>query len=195
MKRWCSGFLLFLGLLSVGNRLYAHADTLQQGNRFLPDFLNTQFAGNMGMMSVGAGFQWKAIGYEVTFLYGYVPEKYSTRDIHTLAMRHTFSLSKRARNPIHRFRTHAGIGILFDTGNHSSWKLPDVFPEGYYFTNSLHGSIYLGGSYTFRGSTFDTVEVYSELGTLGRYLYYYIKSPNVDARYVFNLSLGVKLYL
>lgn len=161
----------------------------------MPDFLNTQFAGNMGVMSIGAGFQWKAIGYEVALLYGYVPEAYSTKEIHTFTLRNTFSLNKQSRDNLHTFGTHMGFGILFDTGNHSSWKLPDVFPEDYYFTNSLHASLYLGGSYTYEGWCFDKVKVYAEIGTLGRYLYYYIKSNNIDNRHVFNLSMGLNFYL
>jgi len=174
--------------------LHAQKDTVP--NRFLrPDYLNTQFAGNMGLLSIGAGFQWKSIGYDLTLLYGYVPKQFSTREVHTFALRNTFSLSKRGQNPLHTFRTHAGLGILFETGNHSSWTLPDVFPEGYYFTNSLHVSLYLGTSYAYRGWQFRKVELYAEVGTLGRYLYYFVKSPTIDAAHVFNLSTGMKFYL
>ena len=70
-------FLVFVLVFSAG---FAFGETVPEEAvsgkpmKFVPDIVTVQYAGNMGLASVGLGYQSKSERSSIHFFYGYLPK-------------------------------------------------------------------------------------------------------------------------
>lgn len=163
----------------------------------LPDYAAFQFAGYIGMVSGGVGYEMFKEHLQTSFMYGYVPYSEAKTTIHTLAFKALYRT--------YEFQIQGwGIGITptlsagvnLDSGENSTLDLSSKYPDGYYMTNSVHFPLSVGISISDPVSLkkIRKLEYGAEVGTLATYLYYRIESPEVDPGQIYSLSFNVRVH-
>ncbi len=155
---------------------------------FIPDHTAVQYAGNIGFISIGVGYnfiRW----YDMTLMFGLQNEFFggSKESIKMIALKNTFNLYKKVR-------IYRDISLIPTAGLSVNW--------GYAKNTDSYMRIHLG---PFIGSKIrydinddkrlrfrQAVELYFELGTLETYMRQWIKNDHINAGDVLNLAIGVR---
>jgi len=192
-----STFLLLIVLSLFTNAFAQDSNLIKKKAWYIPDYSKVQFAGNIGYVSVGLGYQFFNNHLCTELLYGYVPVSISEADeIHIITIKNTFPIfTKKVSNftlsPI------TGFTASFETGNNSFLKLPDKYPDGYYGTNAFHFTLFIGASVHknfINSKIINGVDLYFELGTVESYLWYAITSKEVSINEIFSSAIGINLF-
>lgn len=163
---------------------------------FVPDYARLQFAGNIGFMSAGVGYELFHKKIATEFIYGYVPEEYAHTTIHTITFKTLAPIiRKQWLNLI--WKPYMGFAFSYETGHNSFVSLPDYFPEGYYASNAFHLSILAG--LEIRKDFVETkfisgIGAYAEAVTVDSFFWYKVNSRQVKVYQVVSLALGVNIY-
>lgn len=176
--------LILVILLSSG---FAFGETVpeeaanRKSLRFVPDIVSVQYAGNMGLVSVGLGYHSKSERNSVCFIYGYLPKSEHGVEVRTMAVKGLVETNK--RHPFKGVTTsnYAGLNFIFARTKNTHVIWPDHYPEGYYEQNAIHLAPIVGGKMDFdvKGNRYiDKVGFFVEVGTLGYYMRDYIKTSN-----------------
>jgi hypothetical protein len=165
---------------------------------YIPDYAKIQFAGNIGLLSVGVGYEvFKDVLYS-ELLYGYVPVSVSkAKEIHLITIKNTFPFFTKKIGNNFTLSPIAGFTASLDTGNNSFLKLPDKYPKGYYITNAIHFTVFVGAKVHknfVNSKIIKGADLYFELGTVETYLVYAITSKEVKINDVFSSAIGINLY-
>lgn len=197
MKTRCF-ITLFVTSLFFDNA-FSQDSTLIKNDKawFIPDYVKCQFAGNIGLLSVGFGYQFLNNHLYSELLYGYVPASVSKAEqIHTITIKNTFPVFTKEFNTI-ALSQFTGFTASYETGNNSFLKLPDKYPKGYYISNAFHFTLFIGASVhkNFTNSKIiKGADLYFELGTVESYLWYAIRSMEVKLYKIFSTAIGINLY-
>ena len=190
-------YTLFISLLFFHNSFSQDSTLIKDKVWFIPDYVKTQFAGNIGLLSVGFGYQFMNNHLYSELLYGYVPISISKAEqIHTITIKNTFSVITKKINTI-ALSPITGFTSSFETGNNSFLILPDKYPKGYYGTNALHFTFFIGSSIHkdfINLKIIKGADLYFELGTVDTYLWYAITSKEVKVNKIFSSAIGINLY-
>ena len=174
-------------------------DSIQDKSWYTPDYVKMQFAGNIGFLSVGAGYQLFNDVLYTELLYGFVPKSISrSENIHLITLKNTFPLYRKKIGKDLTLIPIAGIAVTYDVGSTTFTTLPDKFPEGYYFPTAFHATLYAGAMVhqDFKNkSIFKGADFYLEVGTIESYLWYAVVNESVTFKNVFSTSVGVNFYL
>jgi len=182
----------------VFSNVFADDTTLVKAKSwYVPDYAKVQFAGNVGLISVGIGYGFLNNNLYSELLYGYVPESVSEAEvIHTITIKNTFSiLNKKAKTII--LSPIAGFTASYETGNNSFVKLPDIYPDDYYNTNAFHFTFFIGAKAHkdfSNNAILKGVDLYFEVGSVDTYLWYGIISKEVTINQIFSSAIGINLY-
>ncbi|TXD47130.1 hypothetical protein [Polaribacter sp. IC073] len=192
-------FIAFIVLLLTTNFYAQEANLNKDKSWYVPDYVKAQFAGNIGVISVGAGYQLFNKVLYTELLYGFVPKSVSEADeIHLITIKNTFPIYRKKIGENLTLTPIAGFATTLDIGTTTFTSLPNRFPDGYYIPNAFHFTLYGGAmlhkdfvnSKALKGADF-----YFEVGTVESYLWYAITSSEVKFKDVFSLSVGVNVYL
>lgn len=116
--------------------------------RHAPSYVSLQYAGGMGFLSAGAGWQYgKKCQWETEILTGFVPEKYMDRTHLTFTLKqHYTPWSVSCVRPLAWDPIYFGLYLNSITGE-SFWpRCPERYPKGYYwFSTKFHFSLFVGG--------------------------------------------------
>ena len=193
--------LPFVALLFFSNTFAQDAILIQDKAKekawYEPDYAKMQFAGNLGLLSVGVGYQLFNKVLYTELLYGYVPVSISkANEIHLISIKNTFPLYRKkignyTVSPI------AGFTGSLETGNNSFLVLPDKYPKGYYVPSAIHFTLFIGVlvhkdfgiSKRIKG-----IDFYYELGTVETYLWSAITSKEIGLNAIFSTAIGINLY-
>lgn len=163
---------------------------------FVPDMLHVQYAGNIGFVSVGAGYK---VGgrYEPSLYLGFLNRTFgrSEHTVTTLSLKNSFKITKR---PLwDGFTPKAGLSVNWGYTNNTFHKLPPHYDDKYYFQNKIHFAPFAGGQWMFpvRGKAFGHMGVYAELSTLDAYLLEAIRTRYVGFADIWNLAFGVSFFV
>lgn len=177
-------------------KFFTKTDTLILNNEkvavprraFLPDHTTVQYAGNIGFLSVGVGYnfiRW----YDMTLMFGLQNEFFgrSKETIRMIAIKNTFNLYR----PINVYKN---ISVIPTAGLSINW--------GYAKNTDSYVRIHLGpfiGSkirYDFNDDKElrfkKAIELYFELGALETYIREWINNDHIKAGDVLNLAIGVR---
>jgi hypothetical protein len=165
---------------------------------YIPDYVKTQFAGNIGLFSVGAGYEvFNNVLYS-ELLYGYVPESVSkAKKIHLITIKNTFPIFTKEFDNNYTVSPIAGFSASYDVGTNTFTTLPNNFPRDYYITNAIHFTLFVGAKVHknfVNSKVFKGVDLYAELGTVETYLWYAITSKEVTFSDAFSTAIGINLY-
>lgn len=175
------------------------ADEASRSRRwFHPHFVPVQFAGNIGFVSAGVGYQTRKQNYELAIVYGYVPARFGGVRVHSFTAKNTFPI---IRIPIDKNRTaipYGAIGLNVEVGGRSFLTLPDNMPAGYYdFPKSTHLIASLGFKYQHAVShpSVRAVEFFTEVTSVDAYLWYKSLSDQVKWRQILSAAIGVNIFI
>lgn len=169
----------------------------EEGHPFWqPSHAKLQFAGNIGLLSLGGGWSWFERSLDLDLLFGWVPPLDGGEAIFTSTLKVTvwpleLDLGKRWQlRPI-----SAGGVISYTFGDEYFVFQPDRYPDGYYyFSTAVRFGGFVGGSVGRRltGPVPKEIDLYWEVGFTDLELYLVVQNPRTLS--VFNalhLGLGV----
>ena len=187
----CIALLIISGTFAQDSTLI-----IKQKPWYRPDYATIQFAGNIGFLSLGIGYQFFNNRINSEILYGFVPASISkAENINTITFKNTFPIiNKKHKTVITSPIT--GFAVSYETGNNSFVKLPDKYPDDYYRTNAFHFTFFVGAKahkdFT-KPIIIKGIDFYFEIGSVDTYLWYAM-SQKINPRKIFSLSVGVNLY-
>ncbi len=202
MRRHLATGLLILTFIAVSTSRVRAAETIRTNQSwYLPDYAKLQFAGNLGLLSVGIGYLVLDDRWQTELFYGYLPASVGGVDVHTLAWKNSFVLLY-ARLPYDLVLSPLviGLGVQIELGGRSFLATPEQYPDDYYtWPTALHFAPYLGmmlhRDLSLWDDRFKGFSVYWELGTIDRYLKQWAASGHhVSFLEIWNLALGAVCY-
>lgn len=192
-----SFFFTVISIILTANLTYSN-DTIsvEEKSWYIPDYAKLQFAGNIGFLSLGIGYELFSKHLQSDILYGYVPYSIGGATIHTISQKNTFVLYNHKRNG-YIISPIAGFSTNFETGNNSFLILPDKYPKGYYVTNAIHFTFFIGGKIhktLTKQSKIKGFDFYVELGTVDTYLWYKIFSKEIKMKEISSFAIGINTF-
>jgi len=193
MKKVCISIIfLFLYL----NPLYSQLKYKQERS-FIPDFVVSQFAGYIGFISSGVGYDFYDESLKLELLYGYVPKSVGGIRIHMFTGRGSYSLLRyRTTNELSFYPLNLSFFINYARGRQYVLRWSPTYPERYYRPTSLYTGESVGMSIkkSCENATIKGYEFYADVVTMSEYLYEYCKNETVKLEYIISLAFGVRIY-
>jgi hypothetical protein len=154
-----------------------------------------QYAGNLGLFSVGLGKGFFNEKLNTFLIYGYLPEQVHGAQVHTIALKGSIRLGKSIISPIFDLDYYTGGLVLYGITDNTYFIYPDYFPDDYYGTNAIHASFHFGlklnkNRHVNKISQFS---FYTELGTLDYQVWYALKNATVELFDIWNICLGMTI--
>ena len=200
--------IVFVVLLMMAYSLTA-AETYSPGvekyhrvwNHLIPRYTKLQYAGSMGFMSVGTGWQYGSNHqWETDLLLGIVPRYSSKRAKATLTLKQNFmpwNVELNDRWSLEPLASGLYVTTLLD--NEFWTKEPEKYPSGYYgFSTKLRANIFVGQRLSFscdKNNPNKKVTLFYELSTSDMYFISAATNKYINPRDVLSLSFGVKIQL
>lgn len=169
--------------------------------KLIPSYSKAQFAGSMGLISVGTGWNYgKNKQWETDLLFGIVP-RYSTEKVKvTMTLKQNFipwSIRVNDKIDFKPFSTGLYLNTIFAE---EFWRSePSKYPNSYYkFSTKMRFNIFVGQGWEYK---FDTskkvfcksITFFYEISTNELYLISAATNKYLKAKDFLGLSLGIKL--
>lgn len=163
----------------------------------MPDHVKTQFAGNMGVLSLGLGYSFFNGKLESDMFYGYVGTGQSDHSIQHLTQKNTFYPYSLPVNDVLVWKPVSfGLSFLYKVGdtNRETWLfLPERYPNSYYFATAFHALVTVGTSMTYKGpGILRNTGMYLEAGTTALYIRNWLSEDFVKLSDIVSLGIGIK---
>ncbi|MFA8450848.1 MAG: hypothetical protein ACEPOW_09160 [Bacteroidales bacterium] len=168
----------------------------------VPDYTRLQFAGQVGVLSLGLGYNHFEEQLKLEFFYGYLPRMHGYSDIHTLGIKSSLLFWK---IPIRNFMFDeispifsVSVNLTVGDGRKTFWRVPSYFPDGYYSPNVIRFCPAIGVNFRKKIKPYTFVkefDFYVEMVTNNVYFAYFVKNHEVDLNEIFSLTLGLRLKL
>jgi len=167
----------------------------QKRKWYLPRDAKIQYAGNIGFMSVGATYYLAKDWYRVSLMYGMASGRHEVKTLNTVALKNTF-LIKKFHFKDFTIAPTAGLSINVGSTHNTYRKLPEHFPDDYYFQNKIHFAPFFGALvyHPLPYKTIKGMDFYFEIGTVDNYLLEAIRTDYVKYSEIWNLALGLSFY-
>lgn len=172
-------------------------------NRIIPTMNIAQVAGNMGLLSIGMGWDHGCRGqWETAAMFGYIPKEEGEKSYVTFTLKETFipwSISLNEQVAFEPFTCGLYLNSIL---SRDFWvREPDKYPKGYYgFSTKIRFNLFIGESITFypkRGMDHivNSVSVFYEFGTTDIYFISRVTNRYLKFWDIYGLSFGVKVKL
>lgn len=206
--------VLLLCAVSVACAFAADADTIatrrwdkrvnwryEGWERLKPKNAKVQYAGGMGFLSLGAGWEYgNRNQWNSDFFVGFLPKQFSDELHFTFTIKQTYTpWSMRFCDWLSYEPLTCGLYFTTISGEDFWQREPCKYPNRYYnFSSKLRTSIFLGQSITFyqkRFSWMRNISFFYEIGT--NELYIISKATNKTVRMgdILRLSFGLKMQI
>lgn len=167
---------------------------------YIPHYIPLQFAGNIGFLSTGAGYNSNKQNYQLAVMYGYVPRPIARSAIHAITAKNNFPLGWYGIRNNRTLIPYVGLGLTVEVGGNAFFRMPSHFPESYYdFPKNLHviayGGVRLRQLFNDDVKSLRGVEFYAEAGTVDAYVWYKTISSQIRFHQIFSLAIGVSFLL
>ncbi|WP_210462705.1 hypothetical protein [Rufibacter roseolus] len=189
-------------LLGLGLFLWAFPGQGQTPEKELsPFYLKTQFAGDIGLVSVGVGRQSLNRKLETDVSFGYLPKKVGGDHLLTIAVKSSWLATKPIKiEKVDWYPVTTGMQLSYTFGDEyfASERFLSRYPNSYYrFSTALHLYFFVGGQVNLtRVEKLNRFSGYYEMGTMGEYLISYVQNPRyLNPAKIFHLALGAKMRL
>lgn len=168
--------------------------------RLIPRYNKFQYAGEMGLFSLGCGWDYgRNKQWETDILFGYLP-KFKGKEWHiTFTLKENYIPWKfalgRSKWEMEPFTVSLYINKIF---GYEFWsKEPDKYPDRYYnIATNLRFNLAFGQRIKFKWKPFgltDHVTLFYEICTNDLYIVSYFTNKYLGLTDIFSLSLGIKL--
>lgn len=204
-----SKHIILLILLLAPVKIFSQNDTYNSWlQRLIPRYGKIQFAGSMGMFSLGGGWNYGKNHWETDVLFGIVPKHttnvHSDLGIKELKTMATFTLKQNyipwnvaLSNNIY-FEPLSCALYINTLVNDKFWaRQPSKYPDGYYFfSTKIRTLISLGERITYQfkkgNKRRKSITFFYEVGTCDIYLLTALQNKVLKPKDYLSLSLGVK---
>ncbi len=173
----------------------------ERWHKLIPSYGKWQFAGNMGLISLGTGWSYgKNKQWETDFFVGFLPKFKSDAAKVTLTLKQNFMPWKWHLNEKF-FIEPLACGLYINTVLHNDFwvRQPDRYPKGYYwFSTRIRTNIYLGQRITLKIPQHKrffakSITAFYEISTCDYYILSHIGNSGYPLHELISLSFGVKL--
>lgn len=178
--------------------LVIREDTLHiKPSWLIPDHFKVQYAGLIGFISVGAGYDFTP-RYDATLFYGVLSNNLggSSVRVHTVSLKNSWDLLKPGL--LGNVTPKAGVSVNWGNTNNTFRRLPAHYPEQYYFQNKVHLAPFWGAEWQIHwpeGRLFKSMGVYGEMSTLDAYVLELFRTKYVSIDKIWNLAIGITFYM
>jgi len=181
--------LLFLGLINTAIASEKKIDSEKKQKSF---YGKTQFAGNIGLISIGAGCFFSNDKFSVDINYGYLPKWVNGVRVSTLALKGAFHFWRKSMGKI-RLNGFTGLSLNYGITRNTFVILPEYYPDGYYLPIAIHFAPFIGTVLTNNNSEsrFRGVGLYTELATVDYMICYALKNRSITLLEIWNLCFGL----
>lgn len=181
-----------------------HERKLQQykkgWEKLIPRYQKIQYAGSMGLISIGVGWDYgKSKQWETDLFLGYLPRFDGSSGHATITLKENYipwqiNLAKSERWKVEPFTASLYINKIF--GEEFWSREPDKYPDGYYgLATNLRFNLAFGQRVRFKVKPIGLSEqltLFYEFGTNDLYIISYFTNKYLHFSDIFNLSLGIK---
>lgn len=170
----------------------------ERWERLRPKHANVQYAGGMGFLSFGTGWEYgKRNQWETDICVGFLPKAYADQFhlIFTLKQNYIpWSIQCNRWLSVEPF----ACGLYFTTINGEDFwgKEPGRYPNGYYnFSSKIRTSIYVGQRFSFhtRNETWQRISLFYELGTNELYIISKATNKTLKMKDILRISFGASI--
>ncbi len=168
--------------------------------RLCPTHAKLQYAGGMGVLSVGVGWDYgKRRQWETDILVGYLPKKYARnlKTIFTLKQNYIpWSMSFNGHWALEPF--YCGLYVTTITGKEFWTKEPGRYPDSYYgFSTGIRSYIFIGQrmNFNFRNGLVKHVALFYEVGSCDLYIVSKFTNSSMKMSDILRFSFGAKVQL
>ena len=172
----------------------------QRWDNLIPKYTKAQFAGGMGLISVGPGWEYgKNRQWETDLLFGIIPKHSSKKARVTMTLKQNFTLWNlplKGNFSVDPLSTGIYVNTVF--GGEFWNRNPDKYPKGYYwFSTRMRIHAFVGQRLRFtipserrRYSTYITA--FYELSTCDLYIIQAVRNSYLKPKDYLRLSFGLK---
>lgn len=169
--------------------------------KLIPRYTKLQFAGSMGMFSLGPGWNYGKNHWETDLLFGFIPRNSDKHAMATITLKQNYipwHLPVGDRWVIEPLSTGMYINTLLDG---DFWvKNPERYPKGYYtFSTRMRMHVFIGERITLnlkrKKRWNQSITFFYELSSCDLYLISAFTNHCLRPRDYLSLSLGVKLQI
>lgn len=165
----------------------ATAQPVKKKTGLMPHHVKLQFAGTIGFLSVGTGYEFAKQKLQGDFFYGYVPEKLGGINIHSVTAKLTWiPISIRSKKMKYDLLT---TGFLVNYAFGKQYDISRESFEYYGFPTAAHLAMFAGG-----GITKNKFGLYYELGITDRELVSFGSNlKGLKFHEIINIGIGARL--
>lgn len=197
MKRFYFLLLPFLYVLPFTLSAQDSVSTRPSYRWYVPDAVVLQYAGSIGFLSGGAGYNILHKKATVDILFGFLPRSLGGDDIETITLKFTAAPWKiRAGKQTTIYPATIGTFFTYTMGGRYSSDLPSWYPDGYYWwSEAVRVNIFIGGKvrHKIRESIW---EGYYEVGTNELKLVSYAQNSGYLTVWdILHAGVGVRFYI
>ncbi len=201
---YISLLLAFFSLNAFAKNKYEqHVERYQSAwQKLIPRYTKLQFAGSMGLLSTGIGWDYgKKHQWETDVMLGFIPH-YSSKAKATFTVKQNFMPWKiDLGNNFSMEPLTCGLYVNTVLSGDFWVKEPDRYPHGYYnFSTKIRSNIFAGQRFTYNFDTEKThiakaVTFFYEIGTSDLYIVSAFGNSYLKPKDYLHLSLGLKLQI
>lgn len=168
-------------------------------SKLVPDMWAVQFAGGLGMISAGLGWDYgKNKQWETQIMLGFLPKRYNYHSYWTFTLREFFVPWRLKINDSWSVRPLT-VALSVNSILHGDFWMsePDRYPKGYYgFSSRMRFHLALGQRFTFSIPKYKRflskeVSLYYEVSTCELYVRQKILSGSIPLKDILMLGVGV----
>ena len=173
------------------------AEYQKQWNRLIPKQVKFQFAGSMGMVSLGPGWVYgKKSQWETDLFIGFIPKIDNMKGHVTATLKQTYTPFRIELNDDFIYEPlTTGIYLNKIFGAYFWSKLPEKYPNNYYFwATNTRFNIFLGQAITFKmgKESNPNWSLFYEVNTNDLYLLSTIGNKLIKVEDIINISFGLR---
>ncbi len=174
-------------------------DTLKY-KKFLPKYIKLQYAGGIGIITVGAGYTFFKNRLDVSLFYGYIPKLSFDNELHSISLQVTGKLLKyNLTEDIQILPLNIGWYAHHTFGSEFWLTLPDRYSSGYYWWSpGRNAGIFIGGEIKTKFLANKTpasgTSFYVRMGSHGLYLASKWGNSSIPFTDILELGFGIAIY-
>lgn len=209
MKKLSFKFILLSSCL-ICNYFSVQAQDMKEGsvlpysklwNSLTPKYAKAQFAGSIGMLSMGVGWDYGKGRWETDALFGLIPRNSDKHAMVTFTLKQNYLPWKINLNDDIFFEP-LNCGLFLNTLlDGDFWvKEPDRYPKGYYgFSTKVRIHVFVGERLTYKFKRQDmfakSISVFYEINASDLYLINAFTNSYLKPKDYLSLSFGIKLQI
>jgi hypothetical protein len=168
-------------------------------NKFVPKHTVVQYAGDMGFLSAGVGYDFFSYRIAMDFMVGYLPQYFGGVELVTgnFKIRYT-PYHFKVLNQLYLSPFQFGLFTSYAFGEQYTNLNSDKYPSGYYWwTTDVRFGLFIGQSLMIISKPSSKIiakEIYYEFTTNDLLLYIYLDNDVIALNEIIYFDCGIKFY-